>query len=57
MMFDDKVGGWEWLNDDVSKKYTREKTLAVCAEKKGWNIFKKTFFLCSNYFSGKINQN
>ena len=25
MMFDDKVGGWEWLNDDVIKKYTREK--------------------------------
>ena len=22
MMFDDKVGGWGWLNDDVSKKYT-----------------------------------
>ena len=26
MMFDDKVGGWGWLNDDVSKKYTRKKT-------------------------------
>ena len=25
MMFDDKVGGWGWLNDDVSKKYTRKK--------------------------------
>ena len=23
MMFDDKVGGWGWLNDDVIKKYTR----------------------------------
>ena len=34
MMFDDKLGGWGWLNDDVSKKYTRIKTLAVCAEKK-----------------------
>ena len=22
MIFDDKVGGWGWLNDDVSKKYT-----------------------------------
>ena len=22
MMFDDKMGGWMWLNDDVSKKYT-----------------------------------
>ena len=21
MMFDDKVGGWGWLNDDLSKKY------------------------------------
>ena len=20
MMFDDKVGGWKWLNDDVIKK-------------------------------------
>ena len=27
MMFDDKVGEWEWLNDDVIKKYTRKKTL------------------------------
>ena len=34
MMFDDKVGGWGWLNDDVSKKYTRKNTLAACAEKK-----------------------
>ena len=25
MMFDDKVGGWEWLNDDVIKKYIRKK--------------------------------
>ena len=24
MMFDDKVGGWGWLNDDVIKKYTRK---------------------------------
>ena len=22
MMFDDKVGGWGWLNDDVIKNYT-----------------------------------
>ena len=22
MMFDDKVGGWGWQNDDVIKKYT-----------------------------------
>ena len=25
MMFDDKVGGWGWINDDVIKKYTRKK--------------------------------
>ena len=25
MMFDDKVGGWGRLNDDVIKKYTRKK--------------------------------
>ena len=24
MMFDDKVGGWGWLNDDVIKRYTRK---------------------------------
>ena len=41
MMFDDKVGGWEWLNDDVIKKYTSEKKL-----------FKRLIF-----FSGKMNQN
>jgi hypothetical protein len=41
MMFDDKVGGWGWLNDDVSKKYTRKKTLFVCAEKRGWNFLEK----------------
>ena len=35
MMFDDKVGGWGWLNDDVIKKYTRKKTLLfACAENK-----------------------
>ena len=47
MMFDDKVGGWGrgWLNADVIKKYTRKKTLFLCAEKKGWNFLKKTFFL------------
>ena len=28
MMFDDKVGGWEWLNDDVIKKYTRKKNFS-----------------------------
>ena len=24
MMFDDKVGGWGWLNDDMIKRYTRK---------------------------------
>ena len=28
MMFDDKVGWWEWLNDDVIKKYTRKKNFS-----------------------------
>ena len=41
---DDKVVGWGWLNDDVSKKYTRKKTSFACAEKKGWNFLKKTIF-------------
>ena len=36
MMFDDKVGGWGWLNDDVIKKYTykEKKTLFAWAENK-----------------------
>ena len=34
MMFDDKVGGWEWLNDDVIKKYTRKKTTFVWVRRK-----------------------
>ena len=25
IMFDEKVGGGEWLNDDVIKKYIRKK--------------------------------
>ena len=33
MMFDDKVGEWGWLNDDVSKKYTRKKTFFACTVK------------------------
>ena len=33
MMFDDKVGGWEWLNDDVIKKYTSKKTFCLHAQK------------------------
>ena len=49
MMFDDKVGGWGWLNDDVIKKYTRKKPLFVCTEKKV-GIFLKKHFLCSNFF-------
>ena len=49
MMFDDKVGGWGWLNDDVIKKYTRIKTLFARAEKK-FGVFLKKLFLCSNFF-------
>ena len=33
MMFDDKGGGWGWLNDDVSKKYTRKKTFFAFLKK------------------------
>ena len=34
-MFDDKVGGWGRLNDDVIKKYARKKKLMfACAENK-----------------------
>ena len=48
MMFDDKVGGWEWLNDDVIKKYTRKKKLLfACAENKV--VFKK-----KNYFMQEL---
>ena len=39
MMFDDKVGGWGWLNDDVSKKYTRKKKLLLFAQEKKVEIF------------------
>ena len=41
MMFDDKVGGWGWLNDDVIKKYTykEKKTLFACAENKVGILF------------------
>ena len=31
MLFDDKVGGWGWLNADVHRK-------------NGWNFLKKTLF-------------
>ena len=48
-MCDDKVSGWGWLKADVSKKYTRKKTLFACAEKKV-GIFLKKLFLCSNFF-------
>ena len=33
MMFDDKVGGWGWLNADVSKNIQGKK-LCLCAQKK-----------------------
>ena len=42
MMFDDKVGGWGWLNDDVIKRYTR-KTIYP--------------FEDISLISGKMNQN
>ena len=44
MMFDDKEGGWGWLNADVSKKYTRKNFVCV-RRKKVWNFLKKTFFM------------
>jgi hypothetical protein len=45
------VGGGGWLNADVSKKYTRKKTLFACTEKKVGIFIKKLIF------SGKMNQN
>ena len=49
MMFDDKVGGWGWLNDDVIKKYTYKGKNFVCVRRKqGWNLKNKPPFLCSN---------
>ena len=47
-----EVGGWWWLNDDVSKKYTKKITLAACTEKKV-GIFFKTLFYAVIFFSGK----
>ena len=41
MMFDDKVGGWGWLNADVSKKYTRKKNFFCVRRKKGLIFLKK----------------
>ena len=53
MMFDDKVGGWEWLNDDVIKKYTYK-----VRRKQGWNFFKKkTFFMQKLFYAGTIQPN
>ena len=43
MMFDDKVGGGGWLNDDVSKKYVQGKNLCLRARKK---VFYEHFFFC-----------
>ena len=47
MMFDDKVVGWGWLNDDVIKIY-KEKNFVCANRKKGWNFL--NFFLCGNFF-------
>jgi len=46
MMFDDKVGGWGWLNDDVIKKYTyKEKKLCLPAQKTRLEFKNKTPFM------------
>jgi hypothetical protein len=49
MIFDDKVGGWGWLNDDVIKKYTRKK-LCLRAQKKKFGIFLRNFFYVVTFF-------
>ena len=50
MMFDDKVGGWGWLNDDVIKEYTRKnKILFACVENKVV-IKKKNFFYAVTFY-------
>ena len=63
MIFDDKVGGWGWLNAVVIKKYTRKNTL-MRAQKKKVGIFSKIFFsrkmiqnqyLICSFFSIKIS--
>ena len=41
MMFDNKVGGLEWLNDDVIKNIQGKKTLLACEENKVVIFFKK----------------
>ena len=50
MMFDDKVSGREWLNDDVIKKYTYmgKKNFVCVRRKQGWIYF--LIFSCSNFF-------
>ena len=37
VMFDDKVGGWGWLNADMSKKYTRNQLSVYLNRKKSIN--------------------
>ena len=44
MMFDDKVGGWGWLNADVIKDI-QGKNFVCVRRKKGWNFLTKKFFL------------
>ena len=46
MMFDDKVGGWGWLNADVSKKSIYP-----------FEDITDQFNSSDNFFSGKMNQN
>ena len=51
MMFDDKVGGWGWLNDDVIKKYARKTVYSFKDITDQFNSSDGFFF------SGKMNQN
>ena len=46
MMFDDKVGGWGWLN---KMNIQGKKTLFPYADKKV-GIFLKKLFLCGDFF-------
>ena len=53
LMFADKVGGWGWTNDDVSKKkISKGKNFSLQAREKSKLIFGIFFqtFLCSTFF-------
>ena len=60
MMFDDKVGGWGWLNDDVIfltilvkivKKSVPTCGVQICAEVDGSNIFVHHKNMWGQFFS------